>query len=127
MAALLPTHFCYFDLDFIKRHLKVMIKAACSIGDWDTFTNLIGKASLDQRRKLYKSIAVNVSYSGSVMFFESVSSYFWKERCKLVMYMLESVVGFRREALLNHLLNLVPLFSKKATLFCINAALLGSR
>lgn len=31
MAALLPTHFCYFDLDFIKRHLKVMIKAACSM------------------------------------------------------------------------------------------------
>lgn len=130
MAALLPTHFCYFDLDFIMRHLKVMIKAACSIGDWDTFTTLIGKASLDQRRKLYKSIAVNVSYSGSVMFFESVSSCFRKERCKLVMYMLESVFGFRREALLNHLLNLVPLFSKEAQdciigLFYHNACYFG--
>lgn len=44
--------------------------------------------------------------------------------------MLESVVGFRREALLNHLLNLVPLFSKKAQdciigLFYHNACYFG--
>lgn len=113
MAALIQDHFCHFDSKTITDNLEVMVSAAVSIGDWDIFFALFIMLQPQQRADFLITIAEAIGYYGSAEFFDSVSFLYEEHSWKLVLHMLRPVVGFRRQELQSHLLELVSSLPEK--------------